>query len=427
MRIASLLRPLSKGFVADSATIMAGTMSSQVVNFVAAPILARLYTPAEYGRAAVVLATIALFTVVACGRYDLAIMLPEKDGDAIKILFVSLLVSVVASSVVGLGYTLLALVHRADSSYLWLVWIGVAFGGFDFALSAWTLRRRAFARLAMARASNGFVAVGVQLVFGVLHRATATNLLIGTLAGYVCSVVIQSSLLLGKDILALWNEPDQSSLWELVRRYSKFPLVEAWGALLNSSAVQLPVFILNSFFPESVVGHYSMAFRLIAAPVTLLAAAVSQVFFQRAAELRRMGAGLHQFSYKLYTRLLLVGLIPFLPMTLFGQTLFSVFLGGQWTQAGLYAQYLGPSLLFQLAFAPLSFMFIILEKQYTALLAHLLIFSFPLAGLLLGVRLSPGDANQAIAILGTARVVLYLLLAWWTLRLARAHDRAPQS
>ena len=67
-------------------TLISGSGLAQVVTLLSLPILTRLYQPEEFGILAVFLAALAVMTVAINGGYDMALMLPEKDEEARKIL-----------------------------------------------------------------------------------------------------------------------------------------------------------------------------------------------------------------------------------------------------------------------------------------------------------------------------------------------------
>lgn len=74
-------------------TLMSGTIVAQALPIIITPILTRLYTPAEFGILALFVSiTIFLGTIVS-GRYELAIMLPEKNEDALGIAALGMLIT----------------------------------------------------------------------------------------------------------------------------------------------------------------------------------------------------------------------------------------------------------------------------------------------------------------------------------------------
>src|SRR5947209_3080202 len=66
----------------DVAKLASGTAVAQLVGLLAAPLIARLFSPAAFGGLALFAAISGTISVIACWRYELAIVIPEKDQDA---------------------------------------------------------------------------------------------------------------------------------------------------------------------------------------------------------------------------------------------------------------------------------------------------------------------------------------------------------
>ena len=80
----SRLKPISANSH-NILTLMVGTTLSQAVPIAIMPILTRIYTPEDFGLYAIYGAIITILGTIASGRYELAILLPDKDEDAINI------------------------------------------------------------------------------------------------------------------------------------------------------------------------------------------------------------------------------------------------------------------------------------------------------------------------------------------------------
>ena len=78
------LKPKSE-FSKNVLTLMTGTTIAQAIPIAISPILTRIYTPEDFGVLALFVAITTIFGTIANGRYELAIMLPKKDEDAINI------------------------------------------------------------------------------------------------------------------------------------------------------------------------------------------------------------------------------------------------------------------------------------------------------------------------------------------------------
>lgn len=58
----------------NSLILINGTVISQVINVILSPIMSRLYNPDDFGKYSTITAVVVLTTVIANGKYDLAIM-----------------------------------------------------------------------------------------------------------------------------------------------------------------------------------------------------------------------------------------------------------------------------------------------------------------------------------------------------------------
>ncbi|HFU77558.1 MAG TPA: translocase, partial [Epsilonproteobacteria bacterium] len=78
------LKPKSE-FSNNVLTLMTGTTIAQAIPIAISPILTRIYTPEDFGIFALFMAITGVFSVVASGRYELALMLPRKEEESINI------------------------------------------------------------------------------------------------------------------------------------------------------------------------------------------------------------------------------------------------------------------------------------------------------------------------------------------------------
>jgi len=84
-------------------TLMTGTTLAQAIALAISPILTRLYAPEQFGVFALYLSIVALLAIVATGRYELAIVLPESDVDAWHLCALALLIAAAVSVSTLLG------------------------------------------------------------------------------------------------------------------------------------------------------------------------------------------------------------------------------------------------------------------------------------------------------------------------------------
>ena len=87
------IKPQSE-FSQNVLTLMTGSTLSQSIPIAISPILTRIYTPEDFGVYAIFLAIVTILGTIISGRYELAIMLPKKDEDAINIFALGLVITI---------------------------------------------------------------------------------------------------------------------------------------------------------------------------------------------------------------------------------------------------------------------------------------------------------------------------------------------
>jgi O-antigen/teichoic acid export membrane protein len=84
---------------------MTGTTIAQAIPIAISPILTRLYSPDDFGIFALYMSITSITGVVSTGRYELAVMLPKKDEDAMNIAVLSVFIALVVYQFSNLSIT----------------------------------------------------------------------------------------------------------------------------------------------------------------------------------------------------------------------------------------------------------------------------------------------------------------------------------
>jgi O-antigen/teichoic acid export membrane protein len=409
--------PRSSSFATDVLTLVGGTVLAQAIAILASPLLTRLYSPADFGLYALFLSVTGILSVVACLRYDLAIMLPERDEEAANVVTLSIALAACTSlltiPILWLAWApMLSLLNAPKlEPNLWMVPVAVFLGGAFNALNYWNSRTRQFKRLSISRAISSVTTTGAQIGAGLAGHATGGSMIGGSIAG-----LLLSALFLGAKI---WDNLKhirksicRAEVIKGLKRYRKFPLIDTWSGLLNSISYQLPVFFLSAFFSAEVVGYYTLTNRVLQMPMSLIGSAVAQVFFQRAvvANARRTMSAVVENTF---THLMMIGLYPILIILLIGEDVFRFFFSSAWAEAGVYAQILALWILFVFVTSPLSTMFAVFERQETFLLINILLFIARAATLTLGGLM--GNARFALVLYALVSLIFWVYMCIWIL------------
>ena len=404
-------------FAGNVLKLVTGSVFAQGLGVLVAPIVARLFAPEAFGVAALFASITGIIGVVACLRYELAIMLPKTDGEAANLLCLSLFFVFIITSISVLiiffaGDVILNLLNSPElKKYLWLVPVAVFVGGTSLPLNYWNSRTKHFGRLSIARVVSSVVAQTTKLGAGFAGFVSG-GVLIGT--GILGQIV--STFVLGGQI---WRDDRKlfkaGIRWEKMisglKRHKKFPIYNTWSALLNTASQQLPAIMLAFYFSPKIVGFYALGKTVLSMPMNMVGGAVAQVFFQKASEAHNRTGNLSKVVEEVFKRLVSLGIFPVLLLTLIGEDLFVVVFGQRWAEAGVYMQILGLWIFFQFISSPISTLFAVLEKQHYGLLFNTVLFVSRAASLIIGGM--TGDVRFTLFLFASTGVACYGFLCFW--------------
>ena len=153
MKLINKLKPKSE-FNRNVLTLMTGTTIAQAIPIAISPILTRIYTPEDFGMFALYMSIASIIAIVATGRYELAIMLPKKDEDAINIvalsIIISFFVSFISLLIVFIFNTQITNILGNPEISIWLYFIPltVLLTGIYQSFNYWSNRKKQYKRLA---------------------------------------------------------------------------------------------------------------------------------------------------------------------------------------------------------------------------------------------------------------------------------------
>lgn len=349
---------LKNQFARSVITLMAGTGLAQVLPIILSPILTRLYTPEEFGMFALYASVCAIFAVLVTGKYDLAIVIPKYENEAVNlvalVLMLSLLVSAVFFALLLLGEAQILALFGHPEIVRWLYFVPCATFvlGCYYALNFWANRQSRYKSMAVSRVVQSGSAGAVQLIAGVSKFGLA-GLILGQLVGQLFSV-LYFAITLRLQASRLVRQVSSRRLRCVARKYLSYPKLVVPGQLLNVGASELPLLLVTVFYGPVVAGFYSLAQRVMTAPLSLFANAIGDIYRQgAAAQYVERGHCLEIFLFS-FKRLFLFAFLPIIPVLLFGPSMFSWVFGESWRAAGEIASVVSVLMFFQTISLPLS-------------------------------------------------------------------------
>lgn len=344
--------------------VVSGSLVAQVIPFIFAPVLSRIYTPEEFGYLGISLALISLLSVFLSFKYEQAILLPSKITEAKKVTSLSLhclIISLVVVSVFCLCYDqeIANLVGLGEQK--WLIQIlpfVLLVNGLYQILSVVAIREKEFTVVATNKVTMSLGNNFAKLGLGKLNY-TSSGLIVGYFTGQLLGLL---QMVRNKGIRSYLNL-ERCSILEIVKKYRNFPQFDAPSALANTASQQAPVLLIGKYFGGDILGYYSMMQRLLLAPLNLISRSTLEVFKQRATEDYNNRGNCIVIYRKVLISLVLLGIVPSTVLFFFGSEIFSIYLGEEWVVAGEIAAIFAPALYLKFIVSPLSFTFYLANKQ----------------------------------------------------------------
>ncbi len=320
----------------------------QGIAFLMLPIIAHLYAAEILGRAATSLALLNIVSILVCFQYDQAIIVAD-DEDLPYLL--SLAAVAIVLWILGLGIILGLSKVCWEEGYRWFLESGLnsllllliaGYAPFLLLINL-QLRRNQLGRVSLGRITYYGGGSLLQVVGGLAFGGTERVYL---MAQMIAAVIATGSLFPYQDAVRwlLTHRPSGSifvvNIHRVMLAYKNFPKYQASAGLLNAMSVQLPVVIMRAAFSDAWAGWYFMAWRLLAAPTTLLAQAVGQVFYRDSAERERGGARQEIWLERVVVGLIQVSLLPAVALGVAAPFLVQSFLGAAWVLVGTILQIL---------------------------------------------------------------------------------------
>jgi len=377
--VLSKLKPKSE-FTRNVLTLMTGSMIAQAIPIAISPILTRIYTPKDFGIFALYMSVASLLATFATGRYELAIMLPKKDEDALTILSLSLIISFIISFLSLLFIVIFnenicnLLGNNLLSNWLYLIPISVLFTGLYQSFNYWNNRRKYYKTLAISRVSVSATTGTSNLSLGASGFG-ASGLIISTLLGQIVSTLVLAKSFYKVDRKLLKNA-NKVKLIALMKKYKKFPLLNLPNAVIDSFRLSGINMLIAKYFTTGVLGQFSLAWKMVQVPIILIGGSLGQVFFQKISSIPKSDIYLTIITY--IKKASFISAPIFLVIYLFSKDIFGFVFGEEWILAGESASIMAPWLFINFVSSPLVAVMLILNKQEYVLIFSIFYMLIPL-------------------------------------------------
>ncbi|ABV66947.1 O-antigen translocase [Aliarcobacter butzleri RM4018] len=396
-------------------TLMTGTTIAQAIPIAISPILTRIYTPEDFGIFAIYLAITSIIAVIATGRYEMAIMLPKEEKNVKSILK---LIIILLSIVTFVTFLIVFIFNneitnlfqnKEISNWLYFLPISVFLVGIYQVYNYLLIREKNFKRLSTNKVIVSTTNASIQLGYE-FAISNGFGLLFGNIISYIISIYF----IIRSKVVNKYFHFKKNSIKEVAKEYQNFPKYDVPSVLVNVVANQLPLLALGKFFGLGVVGFYSLMYKVLMMPISLLSSTVLDVFKQRATEDYNKYGNCKDIYIKTFKSLVILGIIPFTILGIFAPEIFAFIFGKDWKVAGEFAQIMTPMIYLKMISNPLSYTFYIAKKQKIDFLGQIFLLIFIIFAIFIGIV---QDDDKTLLILLSFVIsiyqVLYLILSYY--------------
>lgn len=343
--------------------IFSSSVLTSLITIGLSPLVSRIYTTGAFGLYAIIFATASILSELVTLKYERAIILPEKNEDAISVFWLSIILSLLFSSCLYLPIYFfeetILIFHNVEKSLLVYLLPIISFVlASNVSIVNLIIKLKYYNLMTSNRI---YVSVLLNVMIILLGYLKFEEL--GLIISYTLSNLFSSILLLigiYKNHKLFIIKYIEIKFW--AKRYLNFPKFYIPSVAVESSTFNLPNFVFMRIIGASFLGNYNMSNRIVNTPMGLIGNAIRTVFNQTVAEAYAAKKTHIKIFKDNFYRLFFIAIIPVTIIFICGPQFFSLIFGDNWYDAGMIARYLAPVFLFRFVSSPLSAVLTIYEK-----------------------------------------------------------------
>jgi O-antigen/teichoic acid export membrane protein len=422
-------------FIFNAARIAWGSGLSQAITLLSMPIMARLFTPAQFGAFGVFFLGSQLLGATLAGRYEQAIMIagPEKEATALAALSVAL-AAVLAAAALPFSILFMRELDQAVGLKLGWAWPAMVVTGLFVSIftttSVLAIRTGDLNEVSWSRLAKTLVSTVVQMGLGLVGLASSWALVTGEALAACASALLLAWVTAGAkslgDVHSWLANRSQVAVFirytgVQARRHIDFVAINLPHTVFNAASGLLTTVLIASIFSPGDAGSYFMMQRIAFLPASLFGAAMSQIYFQAASEASRETSRFDGLLVRTTGLTAAIGSAVALPLLVAGPTLFRYVLGEHWRVAGTLAQLLAPYVAVHLTLSTLAPTPIVGRKLRWAFAVNV-IQNLLFVGVFLCVTLWTHSISSAVAWAGGASIPFMLCVIGWYWQMSRGES-----
>lgn len=284
----------SLGFLRRVLTLFSGSLLGQIVGFLSAFLLTRLFGPEDFAELEWFALILSVGMTLGTGRYERAFLLPKSDSDALVLVRRSFQWGhwTALASAIGVLICWFWAAFRGETVKWWwaLVPVGLWLAVAGTILEFWSHREKKAAIVAGSKVSTALAGEGSKLAMG--WMSMPSGLILGVVLGHVTRLVhlARGNAQAWKRRRPVWPLPEWQRKQAILRDYKEYPTWIMAGAMMNRVSQWVHVVLLAWVAGPATIGVIGLTRRIVQQPMGILAQAFAPVFYQHLTEKSEDGA-----------------------------------------------------------------------------------------------------------------------------------------
>jgi O-antigen/teichoic acid export membrane protein len=347
-------------------TLFASNIVAQVITLGLAPVLTRLYAPADFGVLGALTAVVVIVVPLLSLRYELALPRARDDRESLATMYVCAASIAIMTTVFTIAaWALLESfpIPALDPvrEYIYVMPLVAAAAAVFEVLGLEASRRGAVGSLARSKLTQAIAGGGAQLGFGFM-KLGALGLLLGFLVNQSAGITRLFHKLVLKHPAA--GEVSVAQAKAAAIEHRDYPLYTSWSSSLDMVARWAVQIAITVYWDPKVGGFIFLADRVIGRPLLILSTALLPVF------VAEFGRAIHEAPERLRTiffasfrRQAAVSLLWTALVVSLAPLLFGPLFGPSWAAAVAYVQVMSLAIAPGTTLAPVGYTLQLLGRQ----------------------------------------------------------------
>lgn len=397
---------------------MSGSVIAQIITLVCSILLTRIYNPNELGIYTLILTAESMFGSVICLRYDVSIVSEKSEKRVFSLVKLSLLITLFLSIIAAIGYGYFRFLMKTEYmqySYA-IVFIGLMlfFRGIINVLESFNNRNKEYKLMTSVYIVRTIVQNIGAIILGVLGFGVFGIVLSHTF-GLVFGIKKQAHTIINNSNKVI--DINTKDLIETAELYYRQPLYSSPAVFANRYSYSSISLFTESLFGAEMLGYYSISYKALGLPLTVLSNNVSKVFFKEAS-IEFTQTGRFARSFKKTSIVLIILSIPMgLLIYFLAPITFRIIFGETWIQSGIIVQILIPMFCIRFIVNTIAYGLQIVNKQNFELLFQGLLVIMSIISFLLAQKFNL-DINMYLKIIAITFSCIYILYYFCVMKFA---------